>query len=125
MISPDLQIFWIAQCVLYMPTLCVGESDTSSIDHLIMREFVGGAPRYHSSIRGVGEQFVGLETSEHGVFVQLRVFVIENDNVVFSVCFLDHHLMHSLRGSARLVSGLLFVEIKAHMHMLCVYGPTC
>ena len=47
-----------------MPTLCMGESDTSSIDHLVMREFVSGPPRYHLAIKGVREQFVVLETLE-------------------------------------------------------------
>ena len=37
-------------------------SDISSIDHLIMREFVSGPPRYHLAIKGVREQFmVGVE----------------------------------------------------------------
>ena len=31
----------------------------------------------------------------------------------------------ALKGSARLVSCLPFVENKAHMHMLCVYGLKC
>jgi len=31
-----------------MPTLCMGESDTPLIDHLVMREFVSGPPSYHS-----------------------------------------------------------------------------
>ena len=31
-----------------MPTLCMGESDTPLIDHLIMREFVSGPPSYRS-----------------------------------------------------------------------------
>jgi len=39
-------------------------SDTSSIDHLVMREFVSGPPRYHLAIKGVREQFVVLETLE-------------------------------------------------------------
>jgi len=34
------------------------KSDTSSIDHLLMREFVGRPPRYHLVIRGIREQFV-------------------------------------------------------------------
>ena len=29
-----------------MPTLCMGESDTPLIDHLVMREFVSGLPSY-------------------------------------------------------------------------------
>ena len=29
-----------------MPTLCMGESDTPLIDHLVMREFVSGPPSY-------------------------------------------------------------------------------
>ena len=40
-----------------MPTLCMGESDISSIDHLIMREFVSGP----LAIKGVREQFVVVE----------------------------------------------------------------
>jgi len=39
----------------------MGESDISSIDHLVMREFVSGSPRYHLAIKGVREQFVVLE----------------------------------------------------------------
>ena len=38
-------------------------SDISSIDHLDMREFVSGSPRYHLAIKGVREQFVVLEQS--------------------------------------------------------------
>ena len=34
--------------------LCVS-SDTSCIDHLVMREFVSGPPRYHLAIRGIRE----------------------------------------------------------------------
>ena len=29
-----------------MPTMCMGESDTPLIDHLVMREFVSGLPSY-------------------------------------------------------------------------------
>jgi len=36
-------------------------SDISSINHLVMREFVSGSPRYHLAIKGVREQFVVLE----------------------------------------------------------------
>ena len=36
-------------------------SDISSIDHLVMREFVSGPPRYHLAIKGVREQFVVVE----------------------------------------------------------------
>ena len=43
------------------PTLCMGESDISSIDHLTLREFVSGPPRYHLVIKGVREQFVVVE----------------------------------------------------------------
>ena len=39
----------------------MGESDISSIDHLIMREFVSGPPRHHLAIKGVREQFVVVE----------------------------------------------------------------
>jgi len=35
-------------------------SDTSSIDHVVMREFVSGLPRYHLAIKGVREQFVAF-----------------------------------------------------------------
>jgi len=38
-------------------------SDTSSIDHLVMREFVSGPPRYHLALKGIREQFVVLESS--------------------------------------------------------------
>ena len=36
-------------------------SDISSIDHLALREFVSGPPRYHLAIKGVREQFVIVE----------------------------------------------------------------
>ena len=36
-------------------------SDISSIDHLVMREFVSGPPRYHLAVKGVREQFVAVE----------------------------------------------------------------
>jgi len=59
--------------------------------------------------------------------VLLRVCTIENEIAVFNVysSFLDPQLVSSVRGSARLVSCLPFVENKAHMHMLCIYGLTC
>jgi len=38
-------------------------SDTASIDHLVIKEFVNGPPRYHVAIEGVREQFVVLEQS--------------------------------------------------------------
>jgi len=44
---PSRYVFFpIAQCVLL--TLCMGESDTPLIDHLVMREFVSGPPSYRS-----------------------------------------------------------------------------
>jgi len=36
-------------------------SDISSIDHLVMREFVSGPPRYHLTIKGVREQLLVVE----------------------------------------------------------------
>jgi len=89
-----------------------------------MREFVSGPPRYHLAIKGVREQFVILYQNRVS-FVHLRVFTTENKIAVINVFFLDPQLVHSLKGSARLVSCLLFVENKAHMHMLCVYGLKC
>ena len=46
-----------------VPTLCIfhAHSDISSIDHLIMREFVSGPPGYHLALKGVFEQFVVVE----------------------------------------------------------------
>jgi len=41
----------------------MGESATSSIDHLVIREFVIGPPRYNLAIRGIREQFMVLEQS--------------------------------------------------------------
>jgi len=52
--------------------VCVYMSDTSSIDHLVMREFVSGPPRYHLAIKGVREQFVILDQNRVS-FVYLRV----------------------------------------------------
>jgi len=51
-------IFWIAQYVLKMSALCMGDSDTSSIDHLVTRKFVSGPSRYDLAIRGLCEQSV-------------------------------------------------------------------
>jgi len=99
-------------------------SDTSSIDHLVIRDFMSGPPRYHLAIKGVREQFVILDQNRV-FFVHLRVFTTENEIAVFNVYFLDPQLVHSLKGSARLVSFLPFVENKAHIHMLCVYGLKC
>jgi len=89
-----------------------------------MREFVSGPPRYHLAIKGVREQFV-VRDQNRVSFVHLRVFTTENEIAVFNVYFLDAQLVHSLKESARLVSCLLFVENKAHMHMLCVHGLKC
>jgi len=77
----------------------MGESDTSSIDHLVMREFVSGPPRYHLAIKGVREQSVILDQNRVS-FVHLRVFTTENEIAVFNVYFLDAQLVHSLKGSA-------------------------
>ena len=41
--------------------ICIYVSDISSIDHLALREFVSGPPRYHLAIEGVREQFVIVE----------------------------------------------------------------
>jgi hypothetical protein len=40
-------------------------SDTSSIDHLVMSEFVSGSPRYYLAIKVVREQFVILDQKQH------------------------------------------------------------
>jgi len=101
----------------------MGESDTSSIDHLVMREVVSGPPRYHLVMKGVCKQFVILDQNRVS-FIHLRVFTTDNEIAVYNVYFLDPHLVRSVRESARLVSCLPFVENEAHMHMLCVYGLT-
>jgi len=65
---------------------------------------------------------------QNGVsFVHLRVFTTENKIAIFNVYFGDPQIVRSVRGSARLVSCLPFVENKIHMHILCVYiyGLTC
>ena len=41
----------------------MGDSDTSSIDHLVTEEFVGRSPRCHLAIKGAHEQFKVLEQS--------------------------------------------------------------
>jgi len=51
---------FLSLLALSPPTLSLS-SDISSIDHLVMREFVSGSPRYHLAIKGVREQFVVLE----------------------------------------------------------------
>jgi len=66
----------------------MGESDTSSIDHLVMREFVSGPPRYHLAIKGVREEFVILDQNRFS-FVHLWVFTTENEIAVFNVYLLD------------------------------------
>ena len=104
-----------------MIKLGIQNSDTSSIDHLVMREFVSGPPRYHLAFKGVREQFVVLDQNSVS-FVCLRVFTTENEIPVFNVYLLDPQLVHRVRGLARLVSCLPFVENKAHVHMLCVHG---
>jgi len=48
-------------------------SDISSIDHLVMREFMSGSPRYHLAIKGVREQFVVLEQSSGPLKFRLRL----------------------------------------------------
>ena len=48
-------------------------SDISSIDHLVMREFVSRSPRYHLAIKGVREQFVVLEQSSGPYKFRLRL----------------------------------------------------
>jgi len=101
----------------------MGESDTSSIDHLVMREVVSGPPRYHLVIKEVREQFVILDQNRVS-FIHLRVCTTENEIAIYNVCFLDPQLVHSVRESARFVSCLPFVENKAHLHMLCVNGLT-
>jgi len=61
----------------------MGESDTSSIDHLVMREFVSGPPRYHLSVKIVREQLVILDQNRVS-FVHLRVFTTENEIAVLT-----------------------------------------
>ena len=46
-----------------MSALCMRDSYTSSIDHLVMRKFVSGPPKYHLAIKGVRDQFAVLEQS--------------------------------------------------------------
>ena len=50
----------------------MGESDISSIDHLVMREFVSGPPRYHLAIKGVREQFVAVEQNSGPLNFRIR-----------------------------------------------------
>jgi len=69
-------------------------SDTSSIDHLVMREFVSRPPRYHLALKGVREQFVILNQNRVS-FVHLRLFTTENKIAVFNVYFLDPQLVLS------------------------------
>ena len=57
-------------------------------------------------------------------FIHWGVFTTENKIAVCNVYFLDPQLVYSVRGSARLVSSLPFVENKTHTHILCVYGLT-
>jgi len=49
--------------VLFQTSETYNLSDTSYIDHLVIRESVNGSPRYHLLIKGVREQFVHLEQS--------------------------------------------------------------
>jgi len=46
-----------------MPTLCMGESDTPLIDHLVMREFVSGPPSYRSINKRVRDRKPSLRES--------------------------------------------------------------
>jgi len=48
----------VYMCTVYMFTSWCISSYTSSIDHLVMKEFVSGPSRYHLVIKGVREQFV-------------------------------------------------------------------
>ena len=59
----QLNTFWcISVCyALHFSLLRVAFSDISSIDHLALREFVSGPPRYHLAIKRVREQFVIVE----------------------------------------------------------------
>ena len=71
-------------------------SDTSSINHLVMRESVSGPPRYHLAIKMVCEQFVILDQNRVS-FVHLRVFTTVNEIAVFNVYFLDRQLCIALK----------------------------
>jgi len=73
---------------------CMGESDASSIDHLVMKELVSAPPRYHSVIKGVGEQFVILDQNRVS-FARLRVFTTENE-IAVNDCFLNPQLVPGL-----------------------------
>jgi len=61
-----------------MPALCMGESDISSIDHLVTRKFVSGLPGYHLGIDGVREQLVIWRAARaHSVtFAPIRNFYL-------------------------------------------------
>ena len=49
---------------------------TSSIDHLVMREFVSRPPRYHLAIKGVREQFVRRDSGTSSIdHLVMREFV--------------------------------------------------
>ena len=54
-------IFTYVCVYVYTCTHTYTHSDISSIDHLALREFVSGPPRYHLAIKGVREQFVIIE----------------------------------------------------------------
>ena len=62
-------------------------SDTSSIDHLVMREFVSGPPRYHLAIKGVREQFVILD--QNGVSYVSPVYVGNTLHLQKEVCYIS------------------------------------
>jgi len=77
----------------------MGESDTSSIDHLVMREFVSGPPRYRLTIRGFCEQFVVLEQSSGLQNRVCKTFTTEHENCRFEDYFFDRSSSTSLRRS--------------------------
>ena len=58
-------------------------------------------------------------------FIHLEVFTTEDKIAVFNLYFLDPQLVRSVRGLARVLSSLLFIEDEARMHMLSIYGLTC
>jgi len=61
-----------------MPTLCMGESDTPLIDHLVMREFVSGPPSYRYTREFVTESRVLGKVREQ--FADLEQSSLRNDN---------------------------------------------
>ena len=76
-------------------------SDTSCIDHLGMREFMSGPPRYHLTIKEVSRAVRGFRDIRIFFFLTPQGFYHRERKCNFQCLFFGFSLRAELRGSYR------------------------